>query len=131
VYEICADGTSIRLSTDGLRARYREGVRSPKLIKTSDPLEYNFDRFTFVSRLIRRGHRLRLVIAPMGRLIDATFAEKNYNGGGIVAEESSADGAPVTVTLYHDQDHPSIFLMPVGQADDSLRNDNSRMQNFL
>ena len=75
-----------------------------------------------MSRLIKCGHRLRLVIAPTGRLVDATFTQKNYNGGGTVAEESSADGAPVTVTLYHDEEHPSVLLVPIGQAEDSPQN---------
>jgi predicted acyl esterase len=116
IYEVCHDGQSIRLSTDGVRARYREGLRTPKRITTCASLRYNFDRFTFVSRRIKRGHRLRLVIAPMGRLIDATFAEKNYNGGGVVAEECIKDGRPVTVTLFHDEGRPSALSVPLGQA---------------
>jgi predicted acyl esterase len=50
VHEICLDGGSIRLSTDAMRARYREGLRAPKLIHTIKPLRYDFSRFTFVSR---------------------------------------------------------------------------------
>lgn len=119
VYEICSDGTSIRLSTDALRARYREGLRSPSLIEVSTPLQYTFDRFTFVSRLVKRGHRLRLVIAPIGRLVDATFTQKNYNGGDVVAEESSAEGSPVTVRLYHNEEHSSALFVPIGQTTDS------------
>lgn len=116
VHEIGLDGSSIRLSTDAIRARYREGLRTPKLISTRAPLRYDFGRFTFIARQIRRGHRLRLVIAPMGRLVETTFAEKNYNGGGVVAEESAADGRPVTVTLFHDASHPSALHVPLGRA---------------
>jgi len=115
VYDIGLDGGSVRLSTDALRARYREGVRAPSLVETRDPLRYEFNRFPFVSRLIQKGHRLRLVIAPMGRLIQAIFAEKNYNSGGEVARESVRDAAPVAVTLYHDRRHPSALYVPVGQ----------------
>ncbi len=114
VHEIRADGSSIRLSTDALRARYREGLERPKLIATPEPLRYEFDRFTFISRQVARGSRLRLVIAPMGRIIGATFAEKNYNSGGCVAEETVADARPVGVRLFHDHQHPSALYVPLG-----------------
>jgi putative CocE/NonD family hydrolase len=117
LYEIDSEGSSIRLSTDGIRARYRGGLRSAALIQTRNPLRYDFERFTFISRQIKRGHKLRLVIAPMGRLIDTTFAEKNYNAGGVVAEESDADARPVTVRLFHDEEHPSALHIPLGHPE--------------
>ncbi len=116
VYETTPGGGSIRLATDAIRARYREGLRDPRLISTHRPLRYEFNRFTFVSREIRRGHALRLVIAPIGRLVEATFAQKNYQGGGIVAEESSREGRAVTVGLYHSQRFPSVLHVPVGRV---------------
>jgi putative CocE/NonD family hydrolase len=114
VHEIALDGSSIRLSTDAIRARYRKGLRTPSLINTREPLRYDFERFTFISRRIERGHRLRLVIAPMGRLIEAVFTQKNYNGGGIVTEESVDDAQAVTVRLFHDRNHPSALYVPLG-----------------
>ena len=112
-----SDGGSIRLSTDGIRARYREGLRTPKLIRTKEPLQYDFERFTFVSRQVKKGHRLRLVIAPMGRLIETTFSEKNYNTGGVIAEESAETAMPVTVRLFHEEAYPSALYIPLGQAE--------------
>ena len=115
VYEINVDGSSLRLSTDAIRARYREGLRAAKAIDTQAPLRYDFTCFTFVSRQVRRGRRLRLVVAPFGHVIDAAFTQKNYNGGGIVAEESVEDSRRVTVTLFHDDSHPSALQVPLGQ----------------
>jgi putative CocE/NonD family hydrolase len=117
VHDIAPDGSSLRLTTDAIRARYREGLTRQRLIETREPLEYDFNRFTFISRTLRRGHRLRLIIAPVGRLIDAAFTQKNYNGGGVVAEETAADGRPVTVTLVHDESHPSALYVPLGQPE--------------
>ena len=114
VYEITADGTSIRLSTDALRARYRTDLRTPRLIDSKDPQRYDFSRFTFISRRITRTHRLRLVISPVGRLIDSTFTQKNYNNGGIVSHETVASARPVTVQLFHDPARPSALYMPMG-----------------
>jgi predicted acyl esterase len=117
VHEIALDGSSIRLSTDAIRARYREGLRKARLIRTAEPLRYDFERFTFVSRQIKRGHRLRLILAPMGRLIETTFAERNFNGGGVVAEESAADARPVTVRLFHDDVYPSALHVPLARTE--------------
>lgn len=117
VHEIGLDGGSVRLCTDGLRARYREGLRTPRLIDTTEPLRYDFERFTFISRRIKAGHRLRLVIAPMGRMIEATFAQKNYNSGGVVAEESAEGAKAVTVRLFHDAAHPSALYIPIGKSE--------------
>jgi hypothetical protein len=119
VHEIGLDGGSIRLSTDAMRARYREGLRSPRLITTDAPLCYRFNTFTFVSRQIRKGHRLRLVVSPMGRLIEGTFSQRNFNSGGTVADESISDARPVTLRLFHDAEHPSALRVPIARAPSS------------
>ena len=113
VYEIRNDGSSILLSTDLKRARYREGTREASLITTRQPLRYVFDGFTFTSRLIAAGSRLRLVIAP----VNSIYSQKNYNTGADVSAESVADSRRVTVTLYHDRTHPSALFVPIGQAE--------------
>jgi len=111
VYEIGADGSSIVLSSDLIRARYRENARAPKPIRTKAPLRYDFEHFTFVSRQVRKDNRLRLVITP----INSIYNEKNYNSGAVVANETLQDARPVTVTLFHDHAHPSALFVPVGQ----------------
>jgi putative CocE/NonD family hydrolase len=111
VYEIDRTGRSVLLSTDRMRARYREQPSSAKLITTTQPLKYEFDQFTFVSRRIAAGGRLRLILGP----INSILAEKNYNTGGVVAAESIKDSRVVTVKLFHDKAHPSALLVPIGQ----------------
>jgi putative CocE/NonD family hydrolase len=113
VYEISLNGGSILLSTDCIRARYREGLRESKLICSTQPLRYDFESFTFVSRKLKRGSRLRLTIGP----INSIYFEKNYNSGGIVAEETMSDARPVTVRLFHDESHPSALYVPLGQPE--------------
>jgi putative CocE/NonD family hydrolase len=118
IYEVAADGSCVRLSTDAMRARYRSSDAVPELIETNDPLLYDFDHFTFVARRVLRGARLRLVIAPMGRLIETVFTQKNYNGGGVVADETAADGRPVTVTLHYGIDFPSRLYLPIAAVEE-------------
>lgn len=118
VYEIAADGSSIVLSTDLMRARYRESPRESKLIHTKEPLLYQFDRFPFVSRRVKKGSRLRLVIGPVRSICCfVSYPEKNYNSGGVVAEESMKDARTVVVSLYHDRAHQSALYVPFGQPD--------------
>jgi uncharacterized protein len=111
ISEIHPDGRSIALTSDAIRARYRESARDPKLVLTRAPLRYDFEHFTFVSRQVGKGSRLRLTIAP----INSIFAEKNYNAPKPVAEQSMSDARTVTVTLFHDRAHPSALYVPLGQ----------------
>lgn len=111
ISEIRPDGSSIELTSDALRARYRENARVPKLVATHAPQRYDFEHFTFVSRQVGKGSRLRLTIAP----INSIFAEKNYNSEKPVAEQSMSDARTVTVTLFHDRAHPSALYVPLGQ----------------
>jgi putative CocE/NonD family hydrolase len=113
VYEIDRNGQSILLTDDQVRARYRESQRTAKLVTTRHAQRYDFDHFTFVSRRIADGSRLRLVIGP----INSIYSEKNYNSGKLVSEETMADARAVTVTLLHDKVHPSALYVPMGQPD--------------
>jgi hypothetical protein len=113
VYEIGLDGGSILLSMDTIRARYRESLREERLLRTIDPQRYDFECFMFVSRVVRKGHRLRLVIGPVNSL----WFQKNYNSGGAVCDESMQDARTVTVKLFHDEAHPSVLYVPIGQPE--------------
>jgi hypothetical protein len=41
--------------------------------------------------------------------------EKNYNSGGVVAEESGKDAKTAHVTLYHDAQRASYLELPIGK----------------
>jgi putative CocE/NonD family hydrolase len=111
IAEIRPDGRCIALTGDTMRARYRESSREPKLVATRAPQRYEFEHFTFVSRQVGKGSRLRLTIAP----INSIFTEKNYNAATPVAEQSVKDARTVTVTLFHDRARPSALYVPLGQ----------------
>lgn len=111
VYEVCLDGSVIQLTSDSLRARYRESLRKGKLIRTQEALRYDFERFTFVSRQLATGSRLRLIIGP----ISSIYSQRNYNSGGVVCDETMRDARAVTVRLFHDPSHPSALHVPFGR----------------
>ena len=112
LFEVKPDGSSVFLTSDSLRARYRKSLREAQLVKPGAIERYDFERFTFVARRLAKGSRLRLVIGP----VNSMYAEKNYNTGGVVAEESGKDARKVTLTLYHDAAHPSALSLPVAAA---------------
>lgn len=112
VFEIESDGDSVFLAADQMRARYRNSLREAELVTPGKVERYDFDHFTFSARRIAKGSRLRLVIAPVNSL----HSEKNYNSGGVVANESGKDARKVTVTLYHDAEHPSALYLPIAAA---------------
>lgn len=109
VYEVKVDGTSILLAEDRMRARYRVSLKQETPPPLGKVCEYDFATFPFISTQIAKGSRLRLVLkAP-----NSIFWEKNYNSGGVVAEESGADARVAHITLVHDRVHPSVLEIPV------------------
>ena len=112
IYDFHPDGRCLYLTEQHFRARYRESMAKEKLVDTTEPLLYVFDRFFFISRLFRKGHRLRVVVQANHTL----NWQKNYNSGKPVAEETMDDARTVTVKLYHDAGHPSSLSIPIGRA---------------
>ncbi len=109
LFEILPDNRSILLTQDFIRARYRESLRQEKLVTPGEIYCYDFDSFTYFSRLIGKGSRLRLVISSPNSI----QLEKNYNSGGVVAEETGKDARLAHIKVYHDAEHPSILELPV------------------
>lgn len=109
VEEITIDGSSVLLTYDTMRARYRNSLREATLVKPGTIEPYVFERFDFTARRIARGSRLRLTIAPIG----SRHGERNYHTGGVVAQESAEQSRPVRVRLHHDRRHPSALEIPL------------------
>ncbi|MGB2602691.1 MAG: CocE/NonD family hydrolase, partial [Candidatus Sulfotelmatobacter sp.] len=111
LYEILPDGGSVQLTSDNIRARYHESLSQEKLAKPGEINQYVFDGFTFFSRRIAKGSRLRLVL----NCPNTIYLEKNYNSGGVVADETAKDAHTAHVTVHHDATHPSRLELPVVQ----------------
>lgn len=109
LYEIHPNGTATFLGYDQVRARYRESLHEAKPVEKGVAERYVFDRFQFIARRLERGSRLRLIVAPG----TGSMFERNYNGGGVVAQETIAQARTVTVELHHDADHPSALYVPI------------------
>jgi len=109
LYEIQPDGTSISLWNDLRRLRYRESLREAKLVKPGEIVKCDFDPGLFVARRLMKGSRLRLVVYSPNSI----FWQKNYNSGGVVADETAKDARTAHVKVYHDAQHASAIELPL------------------
>ena len=107
LYEIQPDGTSIGLWSDVRRLRYRESLREAKLVKPGEVVKCDFDPGLFVARKLMKGSRLRLIVTSPNSI----FWQKNYNSGGVVADETVKDGRTCHVKIYHDPQHASAIQL--------------------
>ena len=110
IYEILPDGTSLFLSQGLMRARYRDSLSQEKLVRPGEINRYDIKNFTWFSRRIAKGSRIRLFFSCPNTI----YIEKNYNSGGIVADESAKDAKVAHIKIYHDQQHPSALDLPLG-----------------
>lgn len=109
LYEILPGGESVALTSATMRARYRDSLRQEKLVTPGKAEKYVFENFTFFSRRVAKGSRLRLFV----HCLNTPGTEKNYNSGGVVANEGAKDAKTAHVTLLHDAEHPSTLEVPV------------------
>ena len=109
LYEISPEGESFFMTHDIMRARYRNSLRKEELAVPGEIDLYRFDRFSFFSRTVSKGSRLRLVI----KCLNSPVWQKNFNSGGVVALETAKDARKAVITLHHDRGNPSVLELPV------------------
>lgn len=112
LYEIEPDGKNILLAWDYMRARYRNSLSKPELVMPGTINKYVFDKSLFFARQLGKGSRLRLIIS----CLNWPYLEKNYNSGGVVAEETGKDARTAVIKLYHDKKYPSVLQLPISAA---------------
>ncbi|MFC2164110.1 CocE/NonD family hydrolase [Acidobacteriota bacterium] len=109
LYEIRPDGTSLYLAQGWIRARYRNSLSKPELVKPGEINVYEFKILDFFARKLKKGSRLRLLVSS----VNTPMAQKNYNSGGDVSKESAKDARTAIIKVYHDKSHPSVLELPV------------------
>lgn len=111
LYEIQPDGTSISLWSAVQRLRYRDSPREGKLVRPGDVVRCNFAPGLFVARKIAKGSRLRLIVSAP----NSPAFEKNYNSGGVVANDTAKDAHTAHVRVLHDAAHASGLTLPLAR----------------
>ncbi|MDX1556706.1 MAG: CocE/NonD family hydrolase, partial [Xanthomonadales bacterium] len=109
LYEVRPDGSSIALTGQTMRTRYRDSLYEEAPMVPGQAETLVFDRFYFFSRRVAAGSRLRLFIRPS----NLVGSQRNYNSGGVVAEETRADARTATVKLHLGPEAPTRLVLPV------------------
>ena len=93
--------------TDGiLRARYRESLEKPQLLKPGEVYRLLIDAGV-TSNLFRKGHRIRVEISSS----NFPRFDRNLNTGKVVEDETAVRRA--NQVIYHDRNYHSYVSLPV------------------
>ena len=99
-------GVDLNIGDSIVRARYRESLKTAKLLEADRPVEFTIEMYP-TSLVFRRGHRIRLDISssnfPRFDVNPNTGEPLNQNRRWRIAENS----------VYHDAQHPSRIILPI------------------
>jgi hypothetical protein len=109
VFEIKSDGSVVFLTSQTIRSRHKDDLEKEKLLTPGEVNQFHFNNFTFISRVIEKGSRLRLIITSPNSI----YTQKNYCSGGIVATETAKDARTAHVKIHNDNNRQSLLLVPV------------------
>ncbi len=109
---LAPDGTRTRIGFDVVRLRHRNGADREELMRPGHHVEVRFDRFGFVARRLAAGTRLQLALHSN----PSAIFEMNYAGGGVVAQETAADGGEQIITIRQTPKQPAALFLPLRPA---------------
>lgn len=109
LYEITPDGKILFLTTDYLRARYRNSLEMEELLIPNEIYKYEFNTPYLIVRKLSKNSRICLII----RNLNSPHYQKNFQSGGNISEEVKNVAEKSNVTLYHDSKYPSFLLIPI------------------
>lgn len=101
-------GQAVNVCGGVLRARFRESLEQPKLLRPNEVQEYRL-RVGSTANLFRRGHRLRLLISSS----DFPQYDVNPNTGDHAAIVGPFNLRVATQAVFHTTARPSHLLLPV------------------
>jgi uncharacterized protein len=104
--DVWPNGFAQRLTDGIVRARFREGMSTPKLIEPGRPYEYTIDLWD-TCQTFKKGHAIRVEISS------SAFPkyDRNLNTGEALGRTTRLQTADQQV--LHDRAHPSHLMLPV------------------
>ena len=113
--DVWPNGFAQRLNDGMVRARFREGMDRPTLIKPDQVYLYNVDLWD-TCEMFAKGHRIRVEISS------SAFPkyDRNPNTGDVLGKTTRWSKA--NQTILHDRQHPSHVVLPVVPALNHTRN---------
>ena len=107
--DVWPNGVAQNLTEGIIRARYRDSQERPELMNPGQIYKLELDLWA-TSNVFRKGHILRLEISSS----NFPRFDRNLNTGLDVAH--AQDFVSATNAIYHDDQHPSVLILPIVQA---------------
>lgn len=99
-------GVDLNVGDSIVRARYRESLKSAKMLKPGEPQEFTIEMYP-TSLVFRRGHRIRVDVSSS----NFPRFDVNPNTGESLNQQRRLRVAENTI--YHDAQRPSRILLPI------------------
>lgn len=109
IYEVKADGSCAFMTSNTIRARYKDDYEKEILLIPNTINVFDFKNFAFISRAIEKGSSIRIVINSPNNIV----TQKNYCSGGVIAKETAKDAKTAHVKIYSDKKHSSFLTIPI------------------
>jgi putative CocE/NonD family hydrolase len=107
--DVHPDGKAINLCDGIIRARFRESLENPRLIKPDEVYRYEIT-VGVTSNLFKKGHRIRVEVSSS----NFPTYDRNPNSGQWAKDvTSSGDMKIATQTIFHEPDKPSHITLPI------------------
>lgn len=106
--DVYPDGRAMILTEGILRARYRNSLTAPKLLKPGVIYELRLDLWA-TANVFLPGHRIRLKVSSS----NFPRFDRNSNTGGDIASETREQYQPAINRILHDAAHPSHLTLPI------------------
>ena len=104
--DVSPTGYAKNLCDGIIRARYRESMTDPTLLKPNEVYQYEID-LGVTGNVFRKGHRIRLEVSSS----NFPRFDRNLNTGHPLGMDGEMRQARQTV--HHTRQHPSHILLPV------------------
>ena len=104
--DVYPDGTSYNMAEGIVRARYRESLTKPSLMKPGQVYQFEID-LVGTSVAFQKGHRIRVHVTSS----HFPQFDRNPNTGAPFGTTNKVQVAQQTI--YHDAERPSHILLPV------------------
>jgi hypothetical protein len=104
--DVRPDGYAQNIAEGVVRARFRDSLDLPTLIKPGAVHEYTIDMWS-TSHVFKAGHRLRLEVSSS----NFPRYDRNQNTGHELGAD--AETRPAIQTVFHDSRYPSHLILPL------------------
>lgn len=106
--DVHPDGRALGIADGIVRARYRDGMDSPRPLTPGELCEYTID-LGATGRIFRAGHRLRVDIASS----NFPWFDRNPGNGKPAGEATEDDFVTARQRVFFGEPHPSFLRLPV------------------